>query len=104
MLNEEVINRAEYKEFCHRMEDANERTNSRLKVLEETVNKTNSLVVSVEKLALSVKQLAAEQAEQNKKLDKLESRDGEMWKKMVSYTITAIVGIFIGFIFKQLGM
>ena len=45
-----------------------------------------------------------EQVEQGKRLEILESRDGEMWRKVISYAVTAIVGIVIGFIFKQIGM
>ena len=38
-----------------------------------------------------------EQQEQGKRLATLESRDGEMWRKVVAYIATAIVGIVIGF-------
>lgn len=71
--------------------------------LEDNSKQINSLVVYVEKLALSMKQLAEEQREQNAKLDKLEERDGEMWRKVVGYIITAVIGIIIGFVFKQIG-
>lgn len=37
-------------------------------------------------------------------MEVLESRDGEMWRKVVGYIITAVVGIIIGFIFTQFGM
>ena len=36
--------------------------------------------------------------------ERLESRDGEMWRKVSGYIITAVIGIVIGFIFTQLGM
>ena len=45
-----------------------------------------------------------EQLKQGERLEVLEARDGEMWRKVVSYAITAIVGIVIGFLFKQFGM
>ena len=41
---------------------------------------------------------------QGKRLLELESRDGEMWRKVVGYAITAIVGIAIGYVFKLIGM
>jgi len=44
-----------------------------------------------------------EQQEQGSRLEKLESRDGEMWRKVVSYAVTAVVGILVGFIFTQIG-
>ena len=45
-----------------------------------------------------------EQIQQGERLEALESRDGEMWRKLVSYALTAVVGIAIGFIFNQIGM
>lgn len=97
------ITRVEHEEFAKRIEKDQERNNARLAALEENTKQINSLVVSVEKLALSMKQLAEEQREQNAKLDKLEERDGEMWRKVVGYIITAVIGIIIGFVFKQIG-
>ena len=48
--------------------------------------------------------MAETQKEQGEKLEKLESRDGEMWRKVTGYIITAIIGIVIGFVFQQIGM
>ena len=44
-----------------------------------------------------------EQEKQGKRLETLESRDGEMWRKAVGYVLTAILGIVIGFVFTQIG-
>lgn len=33
-----------------------------------------------------------------------ESKDGEMWRKVVGYVITTIIGIAVGFMFTQIGM
>ena len=64
----------------------------------------SALVTSVEKLALNMEIMAKEQQEQGKRLETLEARDGEMWRKVVGYIVTAIVGGVIGFIFTRLGM
>lgn len=98
------ITRAEHEEFCKRMEAENTRQNSRIRLLEEQTKTITDLAVSVKELAMSVKQMAETQKEQGEKLEKLEGRDGEMWRKVVGYIVTAIVGIVIGFMFKQLGM
>ena len=45
-----------------------------------------------------------EQQKQGKRLEVLEGRDGEMWRKVVGYIITAVIGIVIGFVFHQVGM
>lgn len=98
------ITRAEHEEFCKRMEDEHARQNSRIKLLEEQTKTITDLAISVKELATSVKQMAETQKEQGDKLEKLEERDGEMWRKAVGYVVTAIIGIVIGFIFRQIGM
>ena len=45
-----------------------------------------------------------EQVSQGKRLETLESRDGEMWRKGGGYVVTAVIGIVVGFLFKQAGM
>ena len=45
-----------------------------------------------------------EQESQGKRLEILEGRDGEQWRKVVGYAITAVLGIALGYIFKQIGM
>lgn len=98
------ITRAEHEEFRRRMEEEHNRQNSRIKLLEEQTKQVTDIAISVRELALSVKQMAETQREQGEKLEKLEERDGEMWRKVVGYIVTAIVGIVIGFVFKQIGM
>ena len=63
-----------------------------------------ALTTSVEKLAQSVESMVKEQEKQGRRLDELEGRDGEMWRKVVGYIITAAVGILVGFLFRQIGI
>lgn len=98
------ISRAEHNEFCKRVEEEHKRTNRRLELLEERGEQITEIALSVKELAVSVKAMASEQKEQGLKLEKLEERDGEMWRKVVGYIVTAVVGIVIGFLFKQIGM
>ena len=53
---------------------------------------------------VSIESMAREQEQQGKQLRELEAKDGEMWRKVVGYIATAIIGIVIGFVFKQIGM
>lgn len=101
---ENPITRAEHNEFALRMEEEHRRTNKRIELLEKQTERISDLAISVKELAVSVKQMAEEQHEQSAKLEKLEGRDGEMWRKVISYAVTAVVGIIIGFIFKNIGM
>jgi allophanate hydrolase subunit 1 len=98
------ITRTEYGEFCKRIDAENNRQNQRIKLLEEQTKQVIDLTLSVRELALSVKQMAETQKKQGEKLEKLENRDGEMWRKVTGYIITAIIGIVIGFVFHQIGM
>lgn len=104
------ITRAEHNEFVRRMEienkrlsDEDDRQNQRINKLEDEVRQIGDLTISVEKLAISTENMVKEQREQGKRLQALESRDGEMWRKVTGYIITAIIGIILGFIFTQMG-
>lgn len=93
-----------HEEFAKRMEEEHTRQNKRIDNLEKTVKEYYKLSTSVEKLAMSVQTMVTEQQKQGERLETLESRDGEMWRKIVGYMATAIVGIVVGFIFTQIGM
>lgn len=98
------LTRGEHEEFCKRIDAENNRQNQRIKLLEEQTKQVTEIALSVRELAQSIKQMAETQKEQGEKLEKLESRDGEMWRKVMGYIITAIIGIVIGFVFQQIGM
>ena len=101
---EEYIGRKEHDEFVHRMEDEHRRINHLVAELEETVRQIGALTASVQKLALSVESMAKSQTRQEKRLEELEGLDGEMWRNVSGYVITAVVGIVLGYIFTQIGM
>lgn len=98
------ITRAEHEEFRRRLEEENKRQDKRIELLEENVRELGQLTNSVGKLATSVESMVKEQEKQGKRLETLEGRDGEMWRKVVGYIATAIAGIIIGFVFNQFGM
>lgn len=98
------ISRAEHEEFCKRMEGEDKRQNRRIELLEESVRQLSSLTLSVEKLASNMENMLKEQGKQGQRLEALENRDGEKWRKVTGYVITAVIGIIVGFIFKQIGM
>ena len=99
-----VLTIAEHNEFAKRMEDEHKRQNSRIKELEDKVEENNKLLSSVERLALSIENMQKEVSSQGKKLEELESRDGQKWRNFVGYVLCAVVGIVVGFIFRQIGM
>lgn len=87
-----------------RLADEDKRQNHRIDVLEDTVRQIGDLTASVKELAVSMKNMLAVQEQQGNDIEELKNRDGEMWRKVTGYIITAVVGIVIGFVFKQIGM
>ena len=100
---DEYITRAEHAEFCARLDAENNRQNRRIEILEGTTKQISELTTSVQKLAMSVENMVKEQGRQGDRLEALENRDGEMWRKVTGYVLTTIIGIAIGFLAKQIG-
>lgn len=86
-----------------RLEDEDKRQNRRIDILEENVKQLAAINTSVEKLALNMENMLKEQVSQGRRLETLENRDGDMWRKVVGYAVTAVIGIVLGYIFKQIG-
>ena len=99
-----ALTRAEHIEFARRMEDEHTRQNKRIAKLEEAFEQNTRLLVSVEKLATNMETMQKEQADQGARLEKLESKGGEKWDKFVWCVISCVVGVVLGFVFKQIGM
>lgn len=107
---EDMISRREHEEFCRRMEtengrleDENARQNKRLEILENNTRQISVLASSVERLATNMENMLKSQEAQNERLKALEGRDGEMWRKVTGYVVTAVLGIVIGYVFKMIG-
>lgn len=100
----EYIGREEHNEFAKRIEDEQHRQNRQIELLEESVKQNTALTVSVEKLANNMEIMANEQAKQGERLEALEGRDGEMWRTVVKYVLTAALGLVIGLVATQIGL
>ena len=101
ILKEEFL---QNEEFRRRLEEENKRQDTRIGILEDSVRQIGALATSVEKLAVSMQSMLKEQEKQGKRLEALEGRDGEKWRKVMGYIATAIVGIVLGYLFKRIGM
>lgn len=107
-MDGEYLTRREHEEFRRgmdtehkRMEDENERQNQRLTALEETVKQVAAISTSVEKLALNMENMLKEQVSQGERLQTLEGRDGENWRKAVWCVVSALIGIAVGLLLKS---
>lgn len=103
-MEDTPISRREHDEFARRQDEENKRQNRRIDALEVTVREIGTLTTSVAKLAASMESMLKEQERQGERLETLEGRDGEMWRKVTGYIITAVLGIVLGFIFTRIGM
>lgn len=111
MADDSYVSRHEHEEFRRsmdsenqRLKEENDRQNHRLNALEESVKQVAAISTSVEKLALNMENMLVELKTQGKRLTTLEGRDGDMWRKVVGYAVTAVIGIVVGYIFKQIGL
>ena len=98
------IDRAEHEEFRRRMEDEHKRISHRLSDLEETVRQIGELTTSVHSLAQSVEQLVRGQNRQEQRLEELENRDGDTWRKVKWYLLTLAIGAVFGLVVAQIGL
>lgn len=103
-MDQEYLPLAVHEEYAKRMDDEHKRQNKRITDLESTVKDINSLTTSVASLAKSVEQMAKAQEKQGERLEALEGRDGEMWRKVVGYVATFIVGAVLSFVFAAIGI
>ena len=100
----EYVGREEHTEFARRIQEEEHRQNRRLELLEESVKQNTALTLSVEKLANNMENMANEQMRQGKRLEALEGRDGDMWRTVVKYVLTTILGLVIGVVAMQIGL
>ena len=110
------ITRAEHEAFSDlmkaenkRIEEENIRQNKRLEMLESNMQQIitqqlTTLTATIERLNLSVSNILKEQSEISERLKKLENRDGETWRTIVKYALTAVVGGITTFVVATLGM
>lgn len=93
-----------HEEFAIRMDEEHKRQNKRISTLEDSVKDISSLTTSVASLAKSVEQMAKAQEKQGKRLEALEGRDGEMWRKVIGYAVTFVVGAVLSFVLSKIGI
>lgn len=100
----EPISREEHDEFAKRMEEENKRQNKRIDLLEINVKEIGALTASVQKLAVNMENMLKVQGQQAERLEVLEGRDGEMWRKVSGHIVTTVVGLVLGYFFTKIGI
>ena len=103
-MPEGFVSKEQHEEFCRRIDAENARQNRRLEIVEDTMRQIGALTTSVEKLAVNMESMLKEQEKQSVRLKTLEGRDGEKWRSVTGYVLTAVLGIVLGFVFTHIGM
>ena len=121
-MSEDVITRAEHDAFAElmrsensRLKEENDRQNKRIGALEENSRQITELTASVRELAVNMQNMNKELSRQcdqmemqarrtGERLEKLENQDGEMWRKVTGYIITAVISLLLGYIFTRIGI
>ncbi len=112
------LSRGEHQEYkkaidaeIKRLDSEDKRLSERLKAVEgfnvQLTEITKTLQMqsdNIGEMNRNLMSLSEARKEDSERLEKLEGKDGEMWRKVVGYVVTAIVGIVVGFLFKQIGM
>ncbi len=88
----------------NRLKEENDRQNHRLSNLEESVKEISNLAAATQKLADNMENMLKIQEQQDKRLEQIEGRDGEKWRKMLSYIGTAILGAVLAIVFAKIGL
>ena len=103
-MSEECVTFKVCDERCKRLEDEDKRQNHRIDLLEDSTREMRAIATSVEKLATTTESMVKEQEQQGQRLEVLEERDGEKWRKAAGYVGTTILGILIALIAAKLGL
>lgn len=93
-----------HEEFAKRMEDEHKRQNHRITDLEEISKQNNQLLISVNKLASSMENMQREMNNLGGRMETIENRDGEKWRKLISHGLTVIVTILVTYALGQIGI
>ena len=99
---DEPISRAEHEEFARRIDAQEKRQDRRRELLEEKGREVGAVAVSVQKLAQSLQSRVKEQEQQGRRLQALESRDGEKWRKLMGYIATALTSGAVTLLLSQI--
>lgn len=80
-----------------------EKQGKRLELL-EVRDEMSEISLTMERINASMENAVKIQEQHGERLEELEGRDGEKWRAAAGYVLTAVLGIVIGFVFKQIGM
>lgn len=93
---EDTITRKEHEEFARRMDAENARLGKRVSLLEDNVRQINQLTVSVERMAVNMENMLAEQKKLSERMESIEKEPAETSKQIKMAIITSIISAVVG--------
>ena len=103
-MEEKFLPRHEHDEFAKRMEEEHKRQNKRIGDLEDGQKERHRMLVSIEKMAVNMEIMQKEQRDQGERLEVLENRDGDKWRKAEWVVIGGVIGAVVVYICGQIGL
>ena len=101
-MEDTFVTRREFEEYQKRLEDKKAGWDADLADVRVEVKELRKLNTSVAELAQSMKTMASELQRQGGRLEAIEKRDGEMWRKLIGYILTALASAVMTFIFTRI--
>ncbi len=94
-------------EFAEKLSNIEARSKSnshRLDEHDEAIKEQNSLIAAIKELAVETKYMREDLNSTIKRLDNLESQDGEKWEKFKWLLVAGLVTIVLGYLAVQVGL
>ena len=101
-MEDTFVTRREFEEYQKRLEDKKAGWDADLADVRVEVKELRKLNTSVAELAQSMKTMASELQRQGGRLEAIEKRDGEMWRKFIGYALTALITAVVTFFFSKI--
>lgn len=93
----DYVSKEAFDSVVERLEAEDNRQNKRIDKLEETIT-------AIHELAVNMEHMAKELEKQGKRLEVIESRDGTMWRTVLTHIVTLLVGAIVAFGLAKLGL
>lgn len=103
-MNSGYMLHIEHEEYEKRVDEEFKRINHRLKDLEDQGKNQTELLVTIKELTMETRDLKKEVINQGERLETLENRDGEKWRKAEWAVISGIIMAVLGYVLGNAGL
>ena len=104
MSDIEYLPKAVHEEFARRMEEEDNRQNKRLEECEQRIRAVGEIVRSLDRLTVSVEQMAVEVQKQGERLENIEKEPADNWKKATWEVIKYVIVLALGVVAVKIGV